>query len=37
MKNRNKSDSHRIKFFLVDDNALFLKAHQPWFVSHEPG
>ena len=34
MKNENKSDSHRIKLFLVDDDALFLKLLEIEFQQH---
>lgn len=34
MKNGNKSDSNRIKLFLVDDDALFLKSLEIEFLQH---
>ena len=34
MNNGNKSDSNRIKLFLVDDDALFLKALEIEFMQH---
>ena len=34
MKNENKSDPHRIKIFLVDDDALFLKSLEIEFLQH---
>ena len=34
MKNENKSDSNRIKLFLVDDDALFLKLLEIEFLQH---
>ena len=34
MKNENKSDNNRIKLFLVDDDALFLKLLEIEFLTH---
>lgn len=34
MKNENKSDNYRIKLFLVDDDALFLKSLEIEFLQH---
>ena len=34
MKNETKSDSNRIKLFLVDDDALFLKSLEIEFLQH---
>lgn len=34
MKNENKSDPYRIKLFLVDDDALFLKSLEIEFLQH---
>ena len=35
MKNDNKSDSYKIKLFLVDDDALFLKSLEIEFLQHD--
>ena len=35
MKNDNKSDSYKIKLFLVDDDAVYLKSLEIDFLQHE--